>query len=131
MTNVVKPSLVFAHRAVAARRASSALTRRDILGKRMRSAPTRSTRSPTTTGIWTLRFVLLTLAITPLRRLTGWNALIRFRRMLGLFAFFYGSLHFLDRIFVLDPVLRPAVVELILRDIAKRPYITVGFTASC
>ena len=47
------------------------------------------------TGIWTLRFVLMTLAVTPLRRLTGWNALVRFRRMLGLFAFFYGTLHFL------------------------------------
>src|SRR3954468_19428538 len=47
------------------------------------------------TGVWTLRFVCITLAITPLRRLTGWNALIRFRRMAGLFAFFYGSLHFL------------------------------------
>ena len=47
------------------------------------------------TGVWTLRFICITLAITPLRRLTGWNALIRFRRMTGLFAFFYGSLHFL------------------------------------
>ena len=47
------------------------------------------------TGIWTLRFVAITLAITPLRRSRGWNAIIRFRRMLGLFAFFYGTLHFL------------------------------------
>ena len=47
------------------------------------------------TGVWTLRFVCITLAITPLRRLTGWNPFIRFRRMAGLFAFFYGSLHFL------------------------------------
>ena len=60
----------------------------------MRSAPTRSTTLTDATGVWTLRFVLLTLAITPLRRLTGWNVLIRFRRMLGLFAFFYGTLHF-------------------------------------
>ncbi len=44
--------------------------------------------------MWTLRFVLVTLAVTPLRRVTGWNMLIRFRRMLGLFAFFYGALHF-------------------------------------
>ena len=47
------------------------------------------------TGIWTLRFVVITLAITPIRRVTGWNPVIRFRRMLGLFAFFYGMLHFL------------------------------------
>src|SRR3954451_11171453 len=52
------------------------------------------------TGVWTLRFVCLTLAITPLRRLTGWNVVIRFRRMAGLFAFFYGSLHFLTYIVV-------------------------------
>ena len=47
------------------------------------------------TGVWTLRFLCITLAITPLRRLTGWNGAIRFRRMVGLFAFFYGTLHFL------------------------------------
>ena len=47
------------------------------------------------TGVWTLRFLCITLAITPLRRLTGWNAAIKFRRMTGLFAFFYGTLHFL------------------------------------
>src|SRR5215213_3987091 len=47
------------------------------------------------TGTWTLRFVVLTLAITPVRRLAGWNVLVRYRRMLGLFAFFYGTLHFL------------------------------------
>src|SRR5207247_5169799 len=47
------------------------------------------------TGIWTLRFLCTTLALTPLRRVTGWNRLIRFRRMTGLFAFFYGTLHFL------------------------------------
>src|SRR5499426_3916521 len=45
------------------------------------------------TGVWALRFLCLTLAVTPLRRLTGWNDAVRFRRMLGLFAFFYGSLH--------------------------------------
>src|SRR6185436_17381171 len=59
------------------------------------------------TGVWTLRFLCITLAITPLRRLTGWNAVIRFRRMTGLFAFFYGTLHFLtyviaDRFAALD-----------------------------
>ena len=77
------------------------------------------------TGTWTLRFLVLTLAITPLRRWTGWNALVRFRRMLGLFAFFYGSLHFLtylwlDQFFDLGEI---------VKDVAKRPFITVGFTA--
>src|SRR5438034_4024012 len=51
-------------------------------------------------GVWTLRFLCVTLAITPLRRLTGWNALIRFRRMAGLFAFFYGTLHLLTYVVV-------------------------------
>jgi sulfoxide reductase heme-binding subunit YedZ len=77
-----------------------------------------------TTGIWTLRFVVATLAITPIRRLTGWHAIIRVRRMLGLFAFFYGLLHFLTWL-VLDQFF---AWEFILADIAKRPYITVGFT---
>ena len=54
----------------------------------------------THTGTWTLRFLCITLAITPLRRLTGWNALIKFRRMTGLFAFFYGTLHFLTYVVV-------------------------------
>ena len=76
------------------------------------------------TGVWTLRFVLLTLAVTPLRRLTGWNVLVRFRRMLGLFAFFYGALHFSTWL-VLDQFF---AWEFILKDIVKRPYITVGFT---
>src|SRR5262245_33942990 len=75
------------------------------------------------TGIWTLRFVLITLAVTPLRRVTGWNLLVRFRRMLGLFAFFYGTLHFSTWL-VLDQFF---AWEFILKDIAKRPYITVGF----
>jgi sulfoxide reductase heme-binding subunit YedZ len=93
------------------------------------------------TGIWTLRFVVLTLAITPIRRLSGWNVVIRFRRMIGLFAFFYGMLHFLtyligDRFASLDfPdgfVAWRTVVNLmasIWEDVAKRPYITVGFIA--
>jgi methionine sulfoxide reductase heme-binding subunit len=75
------------------------------------------------TGTWTLRFVLITLAVTPLRRITGWNILIRFRRMLGLFAFFYGSMHFLTWA-VIDQGL---AFQFIGADIAKRPYITVGF----
>jgi methionine sulfoxide reductase heme-binding subunit len=77
------------------------------------------------TGIWTLRFLVLTLSITPLRKLTGWARLARFRRMTGLFAFFYGFLHFttyvyLDQFFAFDEI---------LLDVAKRPFITVGFTA--
>jgi sulfoxide reductase heme-binding subunit YedZ len=75
------------------------------------------------TGIWTLRMLMLTLAVTPMRRLTGWSSLVRFRRMLGLFAFFYATLHFLiylviDQFFAWDEI---------LKDIAKRPFITVGF----
>ncbi len=76
------------------------------------------------TGIWTLRLLMLTLAVTPVRRLTGWSSLVRFRRMLGLFAFFYASLHFLtylviDQFFAWDQI---------VKDVAKRPFITVGFT---
>jgi sulfoxide reductase heme-binding subunit YedZ len=78
-----------------------------------------------TTGIWTLRFLVITLAITPLRWLTGWNRIIQFRRMLGLFAFFYGTLHFLTY-FVLDHSL---VFAGVWDDVVKRPYITAGFTA--
>ena len=77
------------------------------------------------TGVWTLRFLAVTLAITPLRKLTGWNALIRFRRMFGLFAFFYGCLHFLTYVW-LDQFF---AIEDIVEDVAKRPFITVGFTA--
>ncbi len=78
-----------------------------------------------TTGRWTLRFLLITLAVTPLRRFTGWQAAVRFRRMLGLFAFFYGTLHLLTYV-VLDQFF---AWHYILQDIAKRPYITVGFAA--
>jgi len=75
------------------------------------------------TGDWVLRFLLLTLAITPLRRLPGLAPLIRYRRMLGLFAFFYAFLHFsiwigLDQFFAWDDM---------WRDVQKRRYITVGF----
>src|SRR5262245_40112333 len=52
------------------------------------------------TGVWTLRFLCITLGVTPIRRLTGWNGIVRFRRMAGLFAFFYGSLHFLVYVIV-------------------------------
>jgi sulfoxide reductase heme-binding subunit YedZ len=77
------------------------------------------------TGDWTLIFVLLTLSITPLRRLTRQYWLIGVRRMVGLFAFFYGSLHF-TTYFWLD---KSFDVHEIVKDIYKRPFITVGFTA--
>jgi sulfoxide reductase heme-binding subunit YedZ len=93
------------------------------------------------TGLWTLRFLCITLAITPLRRLTGWQALVRFRRMAGLFAFFYGSTHFLiyviaDRFAGLDfpdgivawSTLGNLAVS-VAEDIYVRPFITVGFFA--
>lgn len=76
------------------------------------------------TGNWALRFLLLTLAVTPLRRLTGWNALLRLRRMLGLYAFFYGLMHFTSYI-AFDHVFMGSEI---LKDIVKRPFITVGFT---
>jgi sulfoxide reductase heme-binding subunit YedZ len=77
------------------------------------------------TGTWTLVGLLLTLSVTPLRRLTAWNELIRYRRILGLFAFFYACLHFTTYIW-LDQFFDP---ESIARDIIKRPFITVGFAA--
>ena len=76
-------------------------------------------------GKWGLKFLLITLALTPLRILTGWNWLIRFRRMLGLFAFFYLSQHFLAYAW-LDQRFDLAVI---FEDIAKRPFITIGVTA--
>jgi len=76
-------------------------------------------------GNWGLRFILIALAVTPLRRLTGWNWLARFRRMLGLYAFFYTLLHFLVWLTLDQGVLWSAIVE----DIAKRPFITIGFAA--
>lgn len=77
------------------------------------------------TGTWTLVMLCVTLAVTPLRRWFGWNLLLRYRRMLGLFAFFYACLHFttyiwFDQWFDLSDI---------VRDVIKRPFITVGFTA--
>lgn len=77
------------------------------------------------TGDWTLYFLCMTLAVTPLRRLSNWNWLIRLRRMLGLFVFFYASLHFttflwFDHFFDVDEM---------IKDVVKRPFITVGFSA--
>ncbi len=78
-----------------------------------------------TTGWWTLTFLMITLTATPLRKLSGWGWPIRFRRMFGLFAFFYACLHF-STYLVLDQFFDwPAIVK----DIAKRPYITVGLPA--
>jgi methionine sulfoxide reductase heme-binding subunit len=77
------------------------------------------------TGLWTLVFLCITLAVTPVRRLTGLNALLRFRRMLGLFAFFYVVLHFTTYIWF-DKWFD---VFAILKDIVKRPFILVGFSA--
>ena len=77
------------------------------------------------TGWWTLTLIMATLTITPLRRLTGWNQLIQFRRPIGLFAFFYGCLH-LSTYVVFDQFFDFSAM---LEDIRKRPYITVGFTA--
>jgi sulfoxide reductase heme-binding subunit YedZ len=76
-------------------------------------------------GLWALRFLMMTLAITPLRQITHQSVLVRFRRMLGLYAFFYATLHFTAYL-VLD--LRGYWAQ-IFEEIAKRPYITVGFTA--
>jgi sulfoxide reductase heme-binding subunit YedZ len=106
------------------------------------------------TGVWTLRFVCITLAITPVRKLTGWNPLVKFRRMAGLFAFFYGTLHLMtyaiaDRFAGLDQAgswvealsaghlpgaaliasTLSALAKSIGEDIYKRPFITVGFAA--
>jgi len=77
------------------------------------------------TGDWTLRFLCLTLTVTPLRQLSGWNALARLRRMLGLFTFFYGVLHFLSFAW-LDMGFDLAAI---LNDIPKRPFILVGTAA--
>jgi methionine sulfoxide reductase heme-binding subunit len=77
------------------------------------------------TGRWALKFLLLSLAITPLRRLTGWNVLIQFRRMLGLFAFFYACCHF-AAYWSFDLGFAFAAM---LGDVWKRPFIALGFAA--
>ena len=75
------------------------------------------------TGLWALRFLWLTLLITPLRWITGWNSLMTIRRMLGLYVFFYAVLHmlmylWLDQFFDINEI---------IKDIIKRPFITIGF----
>lgn len=76
-------------------------------------------------GTWALNFLLVTLSVTPARHLLQWPALLRYRRMLGLYAFFYAGLHFLTYLW-LDQFFD---AQAILKDIAKRPFITVGFSA--
>lgn len=76
-------------------------------------------------GNWALRFIMITLAVTPLRRMTNWNWLSRFRRMFGLFTFFYAFMHFITWL-VLDRELRLADIS---EDLLERPFITLGFIA--
>lgn len=76
-------------------------------------------------GTWTLNFLLITLTVTPLRKLTGWHWLLRLRRMLGLFAFFYVVLHLTTYLWLDQFFDWPAI----LKDILKRPFITVGMSA--
>jgi len=76
-------------------------------------------------GNWAIRFIMIALAVTPVRQKTGLNWIARFRRMLGLFAFFYVLMHFLTWL-VLDQGL---LMSAILEDIVKRPFITIGFAA--
>lgn len=78
-----------------------------------------------TTGIWAFRLLIITLAVTPARRISGWNRLIQYRRMFGLFTFFYVCLHFTIYI-VID---QSFAWDFIVKDVVKRPFITMGFTA--
>ena len=79
------------------------------------------------TGTWTLTMLVITLTVTPLRRLTKWNELIKLRRMLGLFAFFYGTLHMLTwAIFFHYVDLITFDMKAYIQDVGERPYITVG-----
>src|SRR6516162_4325628 len=94
------------------------------------------------TGVWTLRFLCITLLLTPLRRVIGWNLVSPFRRMVGLYAFFYGTLHFLTYL-ILDRfaglvdypggmisfTTAKRIVASSIGDIAMRPFITIGFSA--
>jgi len=95
----------------------------DLFAGRLGADPIRATELRT--GIWGLTILVVTLAITPLRRLTGWNVLGGYRRMLGLFAFTYITLHFLTW-FGVDQFFAIAYIG---KDIVKRPYITVGFAS--
>ncbi len=82
-------------------------------------------------GNWAIRLIMVTLAVTPLRQITGWNWLTRFRRMLGLFTFFYALMHFLtwlllDRGLAVDPAFEWSAI---FEDLTERPFITIGFAA--
>jgi sulfoxide reductase heme-binding subunit YedZ len=74
------------------------------------------------TGTWTIAFITISLAVTPLRRLTGWNDLIKLRRMLGLFAFFYATLHMLTWVVFVHYFDTSFMIE----DVVERPFITIG-----
>lgn len=78
-----------------------------------------------TTGVLTLVFLLITLSVTPLRKIFGWNQLIKFRRMLGLYAFFYGSLHLITYSIFDKSLDLPAIVS----DVWQRPFIAFGMAA--
>src|SRR6267143_4837051 len=94
----------------------------DIFAGNLSANPIEDIRNRT--GIWTLRFLMITLSVTPLRRITKWSALIRFRRMLGLFGFFYAFIHFATYVW-LDQYFDFAEI---FKDIfLKRPFIITGF----
>jgi len=117
MSRVIKPA-VFALCLVPA-----ALLGWDALSHHLGANPVEALNHRT--GLWTLRLLLITLCVTPFRRLTGWNHAIRLRRMLGLYVFFYACLHFSTWL-VFDHFFN---VREMTKDIVKRPYITVGFAA--
>lgn len=106
------------------------LLARDTVAGRLGANPVEALEHRT--GDWALRLLLATLAVSPLRRLTRWNALARYRRTLGLTAFSYVALHFLIYV-VIDQgfPIQGFAIRYVAADIAKRPYITVGFTAFC
>lgn len=101
---------------------------RDAFGDRLGANPVEAIEHRT--GDWTIWLLLASLAVTPLRRLTGWNWLIRYRRTLGLLAFSYVCLHFLTYL-VIDQgfPIQGLTLTYVWEDIVKRPYVTVGFTA--
>ena len=101
---------------------------RDAFGDRLGANPVEAIEHRT--GDWTIWLLLASLAVTPLRRLTGWNWLIRYRRTLGLLAFSYVCLHFLTYL-VIDQgfPIQGLTLAYVWEDIVKRPYVTVGFTA--
>jgi methionine sulfoxide reductase heme-binding subunit len=78
-----------------------------------------------TTGVLTLTFLLITLSVTPLRKIFGWNSLIKYRRMLGLFAFFYGCMHLITYSIFDKSLGMPAIVS----DVIQRPFIAIGMAA--